>query len=250
MLKNSTFIILIFLSLVLGYCLDNWWKFIPSTLLICLLTILFFTKNWTSKLGISNPKRWIFPNLISCGVLFFISKALIVINLKKQGYTLISEHYLDYVIVPFQTLNEEFVFRSLLLTAMRQLGVKQTKMIVVPALIFTIFHWIFYAYNLSPENQGFLRFTSLLTLFFFGFTANTFFIATGNIGFPWALHCAWNLNRFGSKIRPLDSSTKPLLEYQTFNLLEGSYSVMALSAILATVSLFFLKPKLKKSTAL
>ncbi len=240
MLKCLVFTSLIFSSLTLGYQLNGWWKFSPSTFLICILTASFYPKNWRTKLGMAGPIYWIPISLASCFVFFFISKWLITISLNNHAYNLVNGNYLDYLVAPLQTLNEEFVFRALALTALTKFGLSRMNTIIVPALIFTVLHWLFYAYNMTPENRGLVELPALLTLFLFGIAANSFFLATGNIGTSWALHCGWNLNRFGSKIELIESSSlNRLPEYMTFNLLEGSFSIVVLSFFLAVFSLIF-----------
>lgn len=82
----------------------------------------------------------------------------------------------------------------------------------------------------------------------FGITTNILFLSTSSIILPWALHCGWNLNRFGSGIIVISEPTKRILEYQTFNLLEGSTGVLLLSGIVTVVALYIAKYKKKYDT--
>ena len=191
-------------------------------------------------LGIKIARRDIGIALGLCVIFFLLSRFLIEITLAEKGYYLSWGYWLDYMATPFQALNEEFVFRALLLTALLQLGVNKWKSIFIPALIFTIFHWIFYHFNMTLENRGDLDIAALSSIFLFGVATNSIFLATRSVAIPWALHCGWNLNRFGSKIIPLEGADHlNLREYMTFNLLEGAWPIMLLSLLVAATSVFY-----------
>ena len=146
-------------------------------------------------------------------------------------------------------MNEELLFRILLLTALLQLGFNKWKCIFIPSLIFTTLHLIFYHFNMKLENRGNLDLNVLITLFLFGIATNALFLSTRNIVIPWALHCSWNLNRFGSKITLLNGDDHlKLHEYMTFNIREGSESIMVLSFLVAATSLFYFVKKQPQTT--
>jgi membrane protease YdiL (CAAX protease family) len=131
------------------------------------------------------------------------------------------------------------IFRSLLLSLLLKLGLSKNKTIILPALIFSLFHLVFYSYIMLPENRGSINLQTLITLFMFGVAANSLFLKFRNIYFPWALHCGWNMHRFGSKIVSIGEIDfrKGIQEYMTFNLLEGGTPIMILSIFLAATCL-------------
>ncbi len=170
---------------------------------------------------------------------------MIKLTLAEKGYNLSWGHPLTYVVVPFQTFNEELVFRALILNGLLKIGFRKWQIILVPAFLFTVFHWIFYHFNIVPENRGDIEITALVTLFLFGMTTNAIFLKTKNIAMPWALHCGWNFNRFGGVITSLNGHEYQVIrEYMSFNLLEGSWLITVLSFCMTLMSLVFL---LKKS---
>jgi hypothetical protein len=111
-------------------------KFIPSAVLILLTTFVFYKKDWLDLLGL----RSTFPQLVKAltmMVLFCaISSLVITWSLSTKGYSLIYEDIFSYLLVPFQTLNEEMIFRALLLGLLLKLGLSRNKIIFFPALIF------------------------------------------------------------------------------------------------------------------
>ncbi len=236
MIKASIFSFLLIYALYLGYRIDlPYIKFIPSTVAIILITILFYKKIWLELLGLRATLKQAACALALSSLFCAISYPVIIWSLSVKGYSLIYQDIFGYLLVPFQTLNEEVIFRALFLGLLLKLGLSKTKTIVLPALVFSVFHWIFYNSLMLPENQGIVQIEALVTLFMFGIAANSLFLKYRNIYFPWALHCGWNIHRFGSKIVP-DGELNPanrVKEYMTFNLLEGSLPITILSILLA-----------------
>ncbi|MCB9228203.1 MAG: CPBP family intramembrane metalloprotease [Deltaproteobacteria bacterium] len=224
--------ILFFMSSGYGLFYQGWWQFIPSTLFILLTAWLCFPDDWKTYLGLKGSLREILTGICLCSF-FAMGSYFIIRHSLPDAYTLIPGNYRDYLIPPFQSFNEEMVFRALLLTALTQTGLKKWLILVLPALVFSMAHWLFYSFNLHTGFRGDLDFSALATLLCFGISTNALFLATRSILLPWALHCGWNLNRFGSHIISMSSADETIPEYLTFNLLEGSESVLILSALTA-----------------
>ncbi len=239
-MKNILFVIFNFLILSVGYYLEGWWKFIPSTFFIILLNYFFYPIHWKKNLGFSNAKTWLLPAFVIFVIFTFLSNFLIKLGIKEDYYTLQNESILDYVVVIFQTLNEELIFRSLFLTCPVNSGFANWKIIIFPSVIFPGSHWLFYFFNMKLENQGLLSLSTLFTLFLFGVGINSIFLSTRSILIPWALHCGWNLNRFGMQIVAVNAEIgKNIPEYKTFNLLEGSVFILNLALVLSVISVIY-----------
>lgn len=204
---------------------------------INIATFVFYRNGWLDLLGLRSTSRQLIQAFILMLLFCLISFPVITWSLSTKGYALVWADIFDYIIVPFQTLNEEMIFRALLLGMLLKLGLSKNNTVILPAFIFSVFHWVFYSYIMLPENRGIVSLEALITLFMFGVAANSLFLRYRNIYFPWALHCGWNIHRFGSKIA-LMRETGPnnrVKEYMTFNLLEGGLPIIILSIFLAPI---------------
>lgn len=243
-MKNLLFIVLVAISLAIGYNINYWWKFIPSTVLILALTRLFFPENWIKYLGVRVSKTEVTGAILLCALFFFIARSLILWSL-PEGYDLVIGYdgwgYMALVTTVFQALNEELVFRGLMIQLFLYWKVKRWVIIIVPGVIFSLLHWFFYKYSLSNIHSGILGFPALITLAIFGASAGMIYLRARNILMPWALHMAWNFNRF-SLIRT-DEPYKKINEASSFNLLEGAPTIVALSFILLFASYLFYKER-------
>ena len=245
--KYGSFFALINVFFLAGYgFLDTWWQFLPSTFFILLISYLYFPKKWKRYLGISVTwKEYVFA-FVLCLFSFAVFHILIKTSLPNEYTIAWNKHwgYFSFVNNLFQSLNEELLFRSLLLNFLLYLGIKEWKVIIIPAVIFSFLHWLMYAYNLIPENRGSLDYSALCTLLLFGMTTGMLFLKTRSILLPWALHAAWNFNRFSLGVIRVDSPEEKIPEYISFNLLEGSDLICFLSAILVIItSIWYLKTK-------
>jgi hypothetical protein len=228
--RATVYASLIFLFLAMGYGTDELfgpWKFAVSTALIFFLTRMFYPKDYGALLGLRGIRWFHIPGFLILMVFFFgLSYWIIQNHLAKSGLTLKYMSREDLICPPFQTLNEEWVFRSLLLRLF------SPGSCLLPAGIFAWFHDIFYRFNYLPENQGQLSWLALGTLFCFGYTLNLIWHKTHNILWVWGIHLGWNLNQFGFRIVSLlTEKTVHLKEWEVFNLLAGSPGIFLLSFV-------------------
>jgi membrane protease YdiL (CAAX protease family) len=249
-IKKFFFAVAIFFILLIGYLLPAWWKFIPSTLAIIGTTYFFSSFQFHKKLGLTGDLRHWVHALILLSVVFYLSPWVMNYALDGSGYSLVKSPFIEYLVSPFQTLNEEMVFRGLLLTFLLNTRLTRGPVVILPALIFGLFHWLFFKYNLASENRGELTLVALFTIILFGIATNALFVKTGSIALPWALHLGWNLNRFGSHISFVEDPLVKIPEVTTFNLLEGQYSVLFLSLVLALAALIYLFGNQKRDSVL
>ena len=247
MFKCIFFSVLVLSSLFMGYGVlyDGWFKFIPSTLAIITMTYFFYPNKWKEFLGISWSAKEVFIGIAVFLAFLFTSFFVVKFSL-PEGFHLKISAPIEYIVVPFQTINEELVFRGLLLSGLLSAGLKKRNVILYPALVFSILHWAFYTFNLVDSNRGGVDFSALLTLIFFAMAMNLLFIHTKSIILPWAIHFAWNVHQFGSRIVNLETG-EAVKEFQVFNILVGSESVFFLSVGLFLVSMKF-SNRLEQST--
>ncbi|MFT4553738.1 MAG: membrane protease YdiL (CAAX protease family) [Chlamydiales bacterium] len=243
--KPVVFIFCVLFSLGMGYGSFGgaWWRFIPSTILIIAFTRLFYPKQWREYLGLRDTVQSVSIALLICVTLTFLFHAVTAFSLPESYQHMLGD-FADYAVVPFQSLNEEFIFRALFLSALLSIKLSRWKAILLPALLFSTFHYLFYAYNVVVESRGLLDYSALWSLFFFGMTMNVLFISTRSILLPWAVHCAWNFNQFGSHIMAVSAPESRVPEYLSFNLLEGSSEVLILSFLAFVIVSYAVKDKI------
>lgn len=132
----------------------------------------------------------------------------------------------------FQVLNEEWVLRGILPNA---LGVRDSRRPLLYCLalaaVFSALHQVLY-----PLKDGsWLGPAALFNLFLFGAWANAAWLRSGHIGWGFAAHLGWNLNRFTGDFL---ANGKVIAEGRLYNVLEGSASVAALLLVLTALEIW------------
>ena len=144
-MKNILFVICILLPIILGYKVFNtWWRFVPSSILILVITWSFFPKNWKNHLGINFSFKEAGVGTFLCIVFAVFANIAIKASLPTEYMLGWNQHwgYLSFVHYLFQSLNEELLFRALLLNSLLYLGFSKWKVVIIPALIFSLLHRI------------------------------------------------------------------------------------------------------------
>jgi membrane protease YdiL (CAAX protease family) len=104
--------------------------------------------------------------------------------------------------------------------------------VILSAVFFTAGHHAFY--GLASTEIDWL---ATLTLFSFGGIANLLFVRYGHVGYPFAIHYAWNLERFNAQYY-LDGTR--ISEGATFDFIEGApWVAVAASTIFVAMFVFF-----------
>ncbi len=166
------------------------------------------------------------------GVFFGVSTNLVTVLAQQGGLELRrGPAFPQSLLQLLQVLNEEIVFRALLLRAVIHLcGRRKIAVLlasILCALVFSVGHFLLYYFNEIPANQSVLQPLTLLNLFLFGLACSWAFIKSGSIAFPLALHAAWNIPRFGSFFY---SNGSFVYDGPIFNVLEGTWDVTFLIA--------------------
>jgi hypothetical protein len=141
----------------------------------------------------------------------------------------------------FQVFNEELVLRAMLLTAALSLFKKSWVSIFLVALVFSGSHFAIYS---LIEPEALISGMTLVNLFLFALVCNYSYFTFGNIAYCLAIHGGWNLYRFSGELFQ-NNSTNPLVESETFNLIESSYWVTGLIGL--SFVLIFLARSLKNT---
>jgi membrane protease YdiL (CAAX protease family) len=236
---------LLLIAFALPYWLDSWWKFIPSSVLIVASMRALSPAQYRSWLGLRLSGRAL---AMTAGLLIafhLLARLVIVQSVESQQVLYMQDwHPLGWRFTHlFQALNEEMLFRGLLLGAWMRSWNRPGTVSVVTAAVFSLAHLAFYALNsgvvLSPS--------ALATLFAFGLAANWLFMRFGHIGYAYALHAGWNTVRFTAIYVPF-ARNDVLSEAQTFNLIEGSGPVLVLGLLVLAISAYFLHQKQRQTT--
>ena len=208
----------------------GWWKFAGASTGVVLLWRWARPEGFTADLGLRVRQSDFALALSSLLVVGIGASCLIPSILRQHGYIRGPEDIAwMFLATPFQTLNEEMVFRALLLTVLGRLLKARLLLSAAVAGFFALLHFALYRFG-APHTT--LSAQALTTLFLVGFGLNELFIATGSIAGPWAIHCGWNLTRFGNgwvgKFTP-----GALPQGADFNLIEGNPWVIAFAVALA-----------------
>ena len=209
----------------------NHWLLAPlGPLLIILLSFAAWPGENLERLGLRIPSRHALAALVLLPLTTAFAWLVIGYATRIQGVILIplwqKPHPLELVAHTIgQTLNEEMILGALLVSA-------------VVAALFTVLHYIFYAWR--PEswiNYGVLSTVTLLTIFAVGLLRNNLILSAGNIALAWAIHLGWNLVFMDSSY--VSTAQARLAEPAVFNTVLGNVLVLGVIAAAAASTVFY-----------
>lgn len=230
----GAFLIIAFL---VPYNLDTWWKFFAASAAILVIGRWLWRGDALRVLGLAIPKR----ELVLSGiltVLFAILVRVLVLNVCTANHIVFdsSMYHWGWKVNPMaQVLNEEMVFRALLLAGLVRLFRNPMLAATLSSVAFAAAHWVLY----SAMNGISLPATTLTTLFAFGMASSLLFLRFGHIGYSYALHLGWNLTKLEGTF--INQSVQPphrLHEGEGFVLIEGAPIITALALVLFAVCLW------------
>ncbi|MFC2084626.1 hypothetical protein ACFLS9_06190 [Bacteroidota bacterium] len=218
-----------------------------GSICIILLGYSFWGNSWKEWLGFNINKRdllfsiLLFPILII--LVFYLIKFISLSNdivfkspVDKHGF-----FNLNYIHTVGQTLNEEIVLGALLLFSIKNKYSKLPPLVIsiLVAFIFSVMHYIFYAWIFIPKEAGILSITTLFCLFSIGVLRNSLILKFGHIGFAWVIHLSFNIVFLWSVY--YTAGGQELNEAATFNLIFGSQIMVILSVLflLFSVTIFW-----------
>ena len=217
---REAIVLLIFIT---PYFFDGWWKFLLAT-----IGILFISKTYLCGLKAPISHYFITGGLIL--ILFLFCRILIIKNASLVNIEYVTNKYslIWGVAIFFQVLNEEIILRSTLIHIIAKRVKVKLILILGPALLFTILHFLFYYSHGCALNISAMTFILL-----FGIICNMLFIKFKHIWFGFALHLSWNLTKFTGYFLMNGVS---ISECQSFNYIEGNINNLFLLIIIFIVT--------------
>lgn len=211
------------------------WKYlIASVAMVWLAT--FFQRRHGLNFGLpNNAKVWLralgaffISSILSIGVLWLLT----IVGMK--GLFRFSPELL--LTVPFQTLNEELLFRGLLFLTLVNFGLGGRLLNLGLGLLFVVSHVAHYAF----AEGVVLTVWAQLTLLFFVLATNVVTLETRSLAPAWAAHAGWNMARY-SFVYSSPSGVGFATEGESFNVLEGMPLVTALTCAIAFFVVGYIK---------
>lgn len=213
------------------------WTSAAVTLFILACMRLTWPGNWLEFVGLRlTPVQW---RRTFTGLLLVVCTALTVIYLITLRHDIDYAPYLVtgltvwFLFPVFQALNEEIILGSMLLKGLRRRagGLHPMALVLAGALVFALGHLAFYL----SLGGGALSLAALLSLFAVGLIRNHVILATGHIGYIWALHLGWNAVFFGALYQSADTGDR-LSRVEMFNLVMGDPAFVVFITCLTLLS--------------
>jgi len=233
LLAQSLVIGTVLAACFIPYFAQSRWRFMAGTAVIVGVMGVFRRSSFVDELGLRFTRREFNLTMLFAAFCVFGADVVIEQVLGAHGLSRLPRdaHPMWVVRSVFQVMNEEMVFRALLLGAALKLITRRWVAALLCAALFALAHGVLYA--LLGRNA--LTLLTVVSLFCFGWALNNLFLHFRTIGVPLAIHVGWNLSRFGWLHRD-DATGTVLSQGETFNRIEGSGEVVALSLILVGLS--------------
>lgn len=235
--------LIILVHLLFSYnAFSGWWYSLLGAILIVLLARKCWSIEYLEWIGLRvTPKE--------VGITFFMlvlvvlgSFKLIALIASSAGVILKIQPFTVFIHLIGYTFNEEVVVGAILLNYLVKRFVKTRRLLIstIVATIFCVLHYIFYRWIFF--DKGVLSLFTLVSLFAVGLIRNNLILATGHIGYSWALHAGWVFIMFGF-VHTESLTGKVLGEPERFNLYLGYSATILILASAAITSLWLLVGK-------
>jgi hypothetical protein len=220
----------------------HWWAFVLATAAILAALRLVLGPQWPSDAGLKLSPAHAFWVIVAFVVVAAASTMLLHHVYQSGGLTVTAPAIEDQFGFLFQALNEEILFRALLiglvLLLVRPASLLSLLLISLGlALVFPAAHFLMYRFT-NPMHLA-LSLPALTSLFCAGLAMNNLYLAFRHIGFCWAVHAGWNVVWLPATFYDAASRAQ-LHEPQIFERVLGSAVVAASACILAALSFVFL----------
>jgi len=212
---------------------DHWWAFIPATAAIMGAMRLLHGPQWTSYAGLKMPLTHVLLAVAAFGLVATGTKMLLPEIYQSTGLKVGSPRIEQQIGLLFQSLNEEILFRALLIGLLLQSMRSRVLISVGLACTFSAVHFLLYRI-LNPLHVA-LSLTPLLTLFLVGAAMNNLYLTFRHIGFSWAFHAGWNIVWLPAAVYDVVTN-KRLHEPQIFDRILGSPVMAAVAGGTALLS--------------
>jgi hypothetical protein len=217
------FWVLFFTVALVPYFGSAWWRYILATAALVMLSRVLAKGRVISFLGLAIPRREWLPVALTALAMGTLAITVIPAVAYASGWTRVPDPIqLRKFVTICSSLNEEIVFRSVVLGLLMGWLHSITKASVLSATIFSAGHLL--VYHLIDDHW--LAPTTLVTLFFFGLAANQLYLWCGHIGYSYALHVGWNIVRFRASYVSLNGEV--LRGGAGFDVIEGSWAICVL----------------------
>ena len=213
---------------------------VTAAILVALRLVL--GAQWTSDAGLKLSPAQVLSVVAVFAVVATASAMLLHHVYQTAGLTVTAPAIQDQAGFLFQALNEEILFRALLIGLVVLLARPASLLALVLvslglALVFPAAH--FFMYRVTNPMHLALSLPALATLFCAGLVSNNLYLAFRHIGFSWALHAGWNVVWLPARF--YDAATNAQLhEPQIFERVLGAPAVAASAGAMAALSLVFL----------
>ena len=223
---------------------DNWWAFAAATAAILVALRLLLGEQWAATAGLELTPIDALAALAAFALVAAGTKMLLPGVYAANDLKANAPHVEQQFGFLFQSLNEEILFRALMIGFVLQYVRSAALVSLGVAFVFSAAHFLLYRFS-NPLHMA-LSVTALATLFFGGVAMNNFYLAFRHIGFSWALHAGWNVVWLSAW--PHDAATNvPLAEPQLFDRVLGSLMIAAIAGAITVLSFLLLARRSLKS---
>lgn len=230
---RSLLLVVVLLPWPLLFSEHYWWAFIVGTAAIVGALRLVHGPHWTNYAGLKIPPVHILLTVVAFGLMAAATGLLLPHIYASGGLRAGSPELGRELGLMFQSLNEEILFRALLIGLLLQYAGSRVLISVVLACIFAAAHFLLYRFS-NPLHVP-LSPIALSTLFLAGVAMNNLYLAFRHIGFSWAFHAGWNVVWLSPPM--YDTLTNvPLHEPQVFNRVLGAPAMTAIAGAATLVS--------------
>ena len=211
----------------------NWWAFVLVTAAIVVALRLLLGREWPNYAGLEISWVHALLAVAAFALIAIASKMLLHHDYEAAGLRANAPRVENQMGFLFQALNEEILFRALMIGLLIQFVPSAPVISLGAAFLFAAAHFLLYRFS-NPMHLV-LSSAALATLFFAGVAMNNLYFAFRHIGFSWALHAGWNVVWLPAAI--YDAATnKQLHEPQIFDRALGSPTVAACACAMAVLS--------------
>lgn len=224
--KASGWVVALSFFFILPYHTNILGGFIISSFSIAVLLVQRFRTQALSVSGLKVTWAQVGVAAMVFFALSFVFPVFIDRLVAPEGYNYAFRlHWRGIIDRVGQVLNEEVVLRSLLMTALIAIFPRRQLVAFAAALIFALLHVALYGLG---EAGLWLKPLAVVNLAIFGWAANWLYLRWGHVLLSFAVHLAWNFNRFNGRFNHFNGIRAR--EAFTFNLIEARPEVTALIA--------------------
>jgi len=220
----------------------HWWAFALATAAIAGALRLLLGPGWASHAGLKLSPAQVLWVMVAFALVAAASGMLLHHVYAGAGLRVTAPAIQDQAGFLFQALNEEILFRALMIGLVIQLA-RPTGLVLLMlislglALAFPAAHFLLYRYS-NPMHLA-LSPAALASLFLAGVAMNNLYLAFRHIGFSWALHAGWNVVWLPAMFYDATTNAR-LYEPQIFDRVLGAPAVAASAGAVAVLSFVLL----------